>query len=199
MRLGRRRPRRRRSTFVPGIAVIEGCAGGRPLLLDRHPRAPCAPCRRSSSRHLDFRARSGSDQPRTGRTSARARTAQGAMDMPRHSHAIIAGLALAALTAARAHAQGARCFMLNDPDPEDGGRFGQHVQIVDLNGDGLGELVIGAPGKTVAGNSAAGQVLIKVGPVEPGNAGWVVVTQPHSVPACSIRIRGRTTGSAPGS
>lgn len=60
-------------------------------------------------------------------------------------------------------------FMLEDPVPQQGGLFGRDVHIADLDLDGDGELIVGAPGNDVNGTpgSREGEILIFPGPVLP--------------------------------
>ncbi|MFO0982605.1 MAG: FG-GAP repeat protein [Planctomycetota bacterium] len=72
--------------------------------------------------------------------------------------------------------------MFSDPYPQQDGLFGRAVHIVDLNGDGYGEVLVGAPGKAVSGNAEAGQLLIRVGPVFSMSSYWIVIEAPLGGP-----------------
>ncbi|MFO0983584.1 MAG: FG-GAP repeat protein [Planctomycetota bacterium] len=50
------------------------------------------------------------------------------------------------LATTRLRAQMPLSFMLYDPAPEVLGHFGVDVQIADLDGDGVGEVIVGAEG-----------------------------------------------------
>lgn len=85
-------------------------------------------------------------------------------------------------THGKALAQTPISYMLDDPNPEANGRFGRDVHIVDLNGDGVDELLIGASGKTAMDGSnpvtQAGLLYIKVGPVHSVQSSWLVIQEP---------------------
>jgi len=68
--------------------------------------------------------------------------------------------------------------MLFDPSPQTGGRFGASTLIADLNLDGHGDLIVGAPGKNVGTVGGAGQVYIRPGPISGTPTTWLTITEP---------------------
>ena len=48
-------------------------------------------------------------------------------------------------------------------DPQSGGQFGSALAAGDFNGDGFGDLAVGAPGQTIGGSFAAGVVIVLYG------------------------------------
>lgn len=79
--------------------------------------------------------------------------------------------------------------------------FGASIAIGDLNGDGIGDLIVGAPGATVEGKLQAGAVLVYLGTTR-SDAGElrfeppVLVQHPH--PATGARLGNSVTALATG-
>jgi hypothetical protein len=68
---------------------------------------------------------------------------------------------------------------LTAPDARPGDRFGTATAAADLDGDGDEDLLIGAPGKDVAGKADAGAVYVFLATARYGPAYWGTITMDH--------------------
>jgi hypothetical protein len=72
-------------------------------------------------------------------------------------------------------ATGALLFTLDTPNPQALGNFGFSAAVGDVNGDGKGDIAVGAPGEDLAGNYSQGRVYV-FSPAEAGasagGSGW---------------------------
>jgi len=57
-------------------------------------------------------------------------------------------------------ANGSLLFALDTPNPQGGAGFGGDVAVADVNGDGLGEIVVGANGEQVGANAGQGRAYV---------------------------------------
>jgi hypothetical protein len=57
-------------------------------------------------------------------------------------------------------ADGALLYTLTSPNPETGGDFGSATAVADVNGDGKGDIIVGADKETVSGSASQGRAYV---------------------------------------